>query len=339
MQPRPSRLGVAIIAVLALSWVATSPAMGAERKVALGVTMRGFGNPSTYDTFASQVGRPPAIWGMARTWLGETSDFPNVDFLRSMSDRGTVPMITWQPVHPEFMNQPRITYDKILAGNFDSYIRSFATAARGYGRPVILRFAHEMDGAWYPWGVRRFTNSPAKFKRMWRYVWNKFEANGAHNVRWLWSPNIRCVGCPNPETFFPGDGYVDYVGFSAFNWGYPSNAYERRVRSASTWRSMMDIVRPGVTELSRVSNRRIIVAELGSSSDAPRGETKAGWIRTGYPAVYNNLRRVAAIVYFNLDMRPPPDRHEDWRLQSPTAAPRDAYRALLTQSRFQGRLD
>jgi hypothetical protein len=338
MVPRPSRYGLVIIGVLAVSWAATAPATGAERRVALGVTMRRSSSPDSYDAFTEQIGRAPAIWGMARSWLGQGREFPNAEFLRSISDRGTVPMIVWQPVHPEYMNTPRITYDKILAGNFDAYIREFALAARDFGRPVILRFAHEMDGAWFPWGVHRFSNTPAKFKRMWRYVWNKYRAVGATNVRWLWSPNIRCTGCPRPETFFPGDRYVDYVGFSAFNWGSPSNAYERRVRPDSSWRSMMDIVRPGVTELSRVSSRRIIIAELGSSSDVPAGQSKAGWIRNGYPAVYHAYRRVSAIVYFNIDMRPPSDRHEDWRLTSPGVAPRDAYRALLEQSRFQGRV-
>jgi hypothetical protein len=102
---------------------------------------------------------------------------------------------------------------------------------------------------------------------------------------------------------------------------------------------MQDIVRPGVEDLNRISGRPMIIAEIGSSSDVPAGKSKAGWIRTGYPAVYNAYRRVTAIVYFNIDMRPAPNRHEDWRLTSPVGAPQDVYRDLLTQSRFQGRLN
>jgi hypothetical protein len=339
MSRRPAGVSVLLLVAVVLTVLTAVPASAGTRKIALGVTMRNSGSLATYDAFTASVGRAPAIWMLWRNWLGPAStSFPNAAFLNHMSDRGTVPMITWQPADPTVWNQPRITYDKILAGKFDGYIRTFARAARDYGRPVILRFAHEMDGAWFPWGVHRFTNTPAKFKRMWRYVWNRFQGVGATNVRFLWGPNTPCDRCLPLRTFYPGDRYVDYVGFSSFNWGYPSSRYERRVRPWSTWKSMVKALRPGVEAMMRLTTRPIIIAETGSSSNAPKGKSKAGWIRTGYPAVYNTFKRVKAIVYFNVDMRPPPDRHEDWRLGSPGGRPRDAYRALLTQTRFQGRI-
>jgi beta-mannanase len=136
---------------------------------------------------------------------------------------------------------------------------------------------------------------------------------------------------------YPGDRYVDYVGVTVFNWGAPSNRYERRTRPRSRWRSMLEATRPGVEDLMRFSDRPIIIAELGSTTNAPPGKSKAAWIRAGYPAVYRAFRRVRAIVYFNLDMRAPPNRHENWSLAAPGGEPLDAYRALLTEGRFQGR--
>jgi hypothetical protein len=326
-----------LIAALAMTVTVAAPAAAGTRKVALGVTMRNSASLDTYDGFTASAGRAPAIWMLYRSWLGSgNTGFPNTAFLNHMSDRGTVPMITWQPWDPAVWNEPRITYDKILAGRFDAYIRSFARSARDYGRPVILRFAHEMDGAWFPWGVHRFSNTPAKFRRMWRYVWNKFQANDATNVRFLWSPNT--PGSVDLGPIYPGDRYVDYAGFSSFNWGYPSNRYERRVRPGSRWKTMLEVVGPATRALMEISSRPIIVAETASSSNAPRGTSKAAWIRDGYPAVFRTYKRIKAIVYFNIDMRPPPDRHEDWRLTSPGGAPLDAYRSLLTQTRFKGRI-
>jgi hypothetical protein len=339
MSRRPLCLGALLTAALATSLVVASPAAAGTRKVALGVTMPNSNSTASYDKFTAAVGRPPAIWMMWRNWLGDqNTEFPDEAFLNDLSDQGTVPMITWQPADPNVWNKPRITYDKILAGKFDDYIRRFARAAKAFDRPVILRFAHEMDGAWFPWGMHRFTNTPAKFKRMWRYVWNKFDAVGATKVRFLWGPNTPCRQCPDLTTFYPGDRFVDYLGFSSFNWGYPSNRHERRVRPGSVWKTMLQAVTPGAEALLRVSRRPIIVAEIASSSDAPEGRSKAGWIQNGYPAVYKAFKRVKAIVYFNVDMRPPPDLHEDWRLGSPRGEPREAYKRLLTQTRFQGKI-
>jgi beta-mannanase len=302
--------------------------------------MRDADSIATYDSFTAQTGHSPAIWMVWRNWLGDNAtEFPKESFLRHLRNRRTVPMITWQPADPEVWNRPKITYRKILAGRFDGYIRSFARDAAAYGGPVILRFAHEMDGAWFPWGIHRFNNSPSTFKTMWRYVWRMFQDVGATNVRFLWAPNTPCSGCVSMKAYFPGDRYVDYVGFSSFNWGEPSNRHERRVRPNSKWKTMLKTVGPGVEALKRVSERPIIVAETASTSDAPRGRSKAGWIRNGYPNVYQTFKRVKAIVYFNIDMRAPPDQHEDWRLAVPDGRPRDAYRALLGQTRFQGRLD
>jgi hypothetical protein len=328
----------ALLAALAVSAVLAAPASGAQRRMALGVTAPESGSLAAYDNFTAAVGRAPATWTIWRSWLGSRpTEFPDEDFLGHMDDRGTVPLIIWEPANPDILNKPRITYKKILAGKFDRYIRRFARAARNYGRPVILRFAHEMDGSWFPWGVDRFDNSPAGFKRMWRYVRAEFRDVGATNVKWLWSPTGPCNRCRNLATMYPGDRYVDYVGVTVFNWGAPNNRYERRNRPWSSWKSMLKAVTPGVQDLMRFSNRPIIIAELGSTTNAPRGKSKAGWIRAGYPDVYQRFRRVRAIVYFNIDMRAPPDRHENWSLESPGGKPQDEYRRLLTQSRFQGR--
>src|SRR5262245_44383247 len=121
---RLARLSALLLAagLLALSIV---PADAGTRRIALGVTMRST-SMASYDDFTASGGRAPAIWMLWRDWLGSNTEFPNAAVLNHMNAQGTVPMISWSPWDPEVRNLPQITYNKILAGKFDAYIREFA---------------------------------------------------------------------------------------------------------------------------------------------------------------------------------------------------------------------
>ncbi len=92
---------------------------------------------------------------------------------------GTVPLIYWAPVDPADPGSPDWTYNTILNGDHDAYITQFAQDAKAYGGRVLLRFAHEMDGDWFPWGIGRFDNTKANFILAWRHVHDIFRSVGA----------------------------------------------------------------------------------------------------------------------------------------------------------------
>jgi hypothetical protein len=348
MAMRRATVGAGLGLVLVASVLAATPAAGASRQVALGVWMQGSTNVEVYDRFSSEVGRAPAVWGMIGNWGSERAGrFPDVGFLNHLRRKRTVPMITWDPWDPK---QPTlITQKRILAGRFDDKVREYAEAAKAWGGTLILRFAHEMDGYWYPWGVKYKGNTIARFRAVWKRVWNIFKGPngvGATRVKFLWSPTgSQCSSiCPEWKSFYPGNQYVDYVGMTGLNWGYPSTPFERRARPQATWRSMVQVLEAGMRDLRRVApTKPIIIAELASTTDtrrAPRGSTKAGWITTGYKEVFarRGWSRIKAIVYYNIDMRANDPPHENWSLDAPAGRPKAAYAALLRQSRFQGRI-
>jgi mannan endo-1,4-beta-mannosidase len=315
-----SLLAIALLWVPAAASTASMPAAVPARQLAMGVSMLPYDNLAVLDSFAASVGgKTPAIWSVWNNWRGHNSAFPNTAFLDQLLARKTVPMIFWQPVDENNRNSPDFTYKRIVAGYWDAYITKWATAAKAWGHRVIVRFAHEMDGRWFPWGVGNFDNTAANFIAAWRHIWTIFKGTGgvgATNVRFLWSPLA-----PKP-TLYPGDPYVDYVGFSAFNWGSPK-----------PWRSMLDTLRPKVVSLGKFAHKPVIVAETASNSI---GGDKAAWIKNGYAAVYKNLPSVKAVVYFNVDMRARA-KQPDWRLSSPKTA-LAAYAALLTKPQYQGRM-
>jgi len=328
---KPSLIALVAIVLATLAAQSTvvaqspDPQRTTTRKLALGVSMLPDADLATIDSFTASVGgRTPAIWMLWSDWGNPTTAaFPDRAFLDGLRARHAVPMITWCPLDPAHPDSDAYTYAKIAAGAWDAYIRGWATAAKAWGGTILLRWAHEMDGTWFPWSIGRFgnENTPARFVAAWRHIWNVIRGAGAKNVKFLWSPMV-CRGCASLKSVYPGDKYVDYAGFTSFNWSTPN-----------AWRSMDQLYGQVLSAMKRVTRKPVIVTETGSS---PSGGDKAAWIRAGYPAVYKRFPQIVGIVYFNVDAATLA-RQPDWRLTTPSNA-LAAYRSLLTQAKFQGRL-
>jgi cellulose synthase (UDP-forming) len=135
---------------------------------------------------------------------------------------GTMPIVSWEPWLPPPLGtqdqgrpQPKYSNQAIAEGRQDDYVRRWARAIRDFRRPVVLRFAHEMQGAWYPW-----SRDAAAYRRAWRHVWNVFRAAKARNVVWLWSPNSNVgqtdtAALMSMAAYWPGARYVDAVGLTS----------------------------------------------------------------------------------------------------------------------------
>src|SRR5206468_3672998 len=100
----------------------------------------------------------------------------------------------------------------IASGAWDAYITRWAQAARTWGKPMRLRFAHEMNGNWYPWAEGVNGNVAGDYVKAWKHVRAIFWSVGATNVTWVWSPNIVYPGSTPLAGLYPGDTYVGEVG-------------------------------------------------------------------------------------------------------------------------------
>src|SRR5262249_59939423 len=108
---------------------------------------------------------------------------------------GPIPYFHWSPPSsPVTKNEPDFQPKDVTAGTYDSYITSFATAAKNWGHPFFLDFNAEMNGSWSPWGVLANGNTGADFVPAWRHVHDIFSKVGASNVSWVWCPNIEYWG-------------------------------------------------------------------------------------------------------------------------------------------------
>jgi hypothetical protein len=135
-----------------------------------------------------------------------------------------------------------------------------------------------------------------------------------------------CSGCNLYEKFYPGDKYVDYMGFTSFNWATPRKG---------GWTGMMKGYTQPMKKFKQFTTKPVIVAETASNF---KHGNKAKWIKTGYRKVYDRWNRIRAIVW--LDAHPAGFKHPDWRLKRPNnGSAQDAYRTISAKSKFQGSLD
>ena len=206
---------------------------------------------------------------------------------------GRIPLITWQPTG--------IRLADVAAGRDDALLRERAAALRAFGRPVLLRLAHEPNGDWYTWsehydrGAPIPGNTAATYVRAWRHVHAVFAAAGAANVAWVWSPNARDYPAGNrAERYYPGDDVVDWVGIDAYN-GVP--------------RRRLDGIGPLIAPLyHRYAERKpVMLPEVAASDGDGR---RAAWIDGLAAELPQRYPAVKAVVWFDraewqIDHAPP----------------------------------
>src|SRR5690606_18317976 len=130
--------------------------------------------------------------------------------VKKVQRRGSVPMITWEPWDPALgVNQFEYSLESIVQGKHDRYIKEWARMSRRTHGKILLRFAHEMNGNWYPWATQVNGNSPELYIRAWKHVYQLFSRAGAYNVEFVWSPTRVYNGSASIAEMYPGDRYVD----------------------------------------------------------------------------------------------------------------------------------
>jgi beta-mannanase len=219
--------------------------------------------------------------------------FP-VRLVTAIWNLGSVPMVTWEPWLTDFENarhpalplrdaREREGLAAVARGDYDFYVDAWAAAAAAFGRPLLLRFAHEMNDPYrYPWGPQH--NTKEAFIAAWQHVVERFRRAGADQVRWVWAPHVAYEHWP---LYYPGEGYVDWVSTGALNFG--------TVAHWSQWWTFDEIFGQRYATLASFG-RPVMIDELGSL--AVGGDRRA-WYRdalTGLPEKYPAVR---ALLFFN----------------------------------------
>ncbi len=279
-------------------------------------------NWGTYDDAVSKLATSSQTVGYFSGW-DET--FRANAVTRSWA-HGLLPIMTWEsrPIADanNVVDAPDYSLHRIIDGDFDDYLRTYARSIVTTGLPMGIRLDHEMNGTWYPWaeddghGRAINGNSAGEYVRMWRHVHDVFQQEGANGyVFWIWAPNRinKLTAAHRTEAYlrslYPGDEYVDWVGLS----GYlrPSYAKDDDFSFDFTFG-------PTLAQLRAVApGKRILLAEIGASET---GGHKVAWLASLFDALAKPENEdVVGVLWFDLAVSTYTEGvlgTNDWRVDS-----------------------
>jgi mannan endo-1,4-beta-mannosidase len=246
------------------------------------------GPPMNYQPvaeFTRAAGRRPNLVGYYSGW----SEPFQASFAQTVNSHGAVTVLQWDPTDARVAG--------IVAGRYDTYLRSFADGVRQFGKPVVIGFGHEMNATWYSWGYRHVP--PGTFVAAWRHIVKLFREQGADNVTWLWTINADLPSTGPIADWWPGGDYVTWVGIDGY--------YYRPTDSFGS------VFGKTIAQVRVLSHKPVLLSETAVGPGAGQA-AKIGELFTGIRQ-YQTL----GLVWFDIAQNDG-IYHQDWRIEDNPAA-------------------
>jgi hypothetical protein len=260
-------------------------------------------NESDLTTFEAQVGRKMALTQHYYAW---TDPFPGEAVTEDYAE-GRVPIESWGCGD---------TDANVAAGVDDATILiPQALKLKALGKPIFLRWFWDMNSPSTPTfravcydpktDAANGAFSPTEYIAAWQHIWTVFQQQGATNVIFVWAP-ANVTGVPSGTPFYPGAGYVDWIGMDRFD--SPSLNVPFAQTYTGAYQQLSAYVKP------------IMIAETGAANDQqsyfdpPSGPSDVTTLQTQLPfvkayvyfdAVYNNYIGASHANYILTDPTAP----------------------------------
>jgi len=214
---------------------------------------------------------------------------------------GGIPILMWSPAqchHDLVPFSESLFYNTMFTnGTYDTYFTALAAAMKNDGREVHIRMFHEMNTVGYPgctmfcpyWSPNYWLNATeyakgangtrintsATFKAMWQHIVSIFRNAGATNVKFWFSVGDWINSSYPISAYYPGDTYVDYIGFEIYN-GRTTTPFDD---ATHTYGSSTSAVQAIYTVLCAVSSvRPMVLAEIGCLDGTSDTTAKPAWL-------------------------------------------------------------
>jgi endoglucanase len=288
---------------------------------------RGEAVESGIGRFARMVGKRPAF---VKTFHDLEVDFSERGWggqlVRRTVATGSTPYLA---LDLRFRGAPsRGLLDAINAGRADAQLVRMARGLAGVRGTVLMAPGWEMNGRWnYAWqGIYNGeAAAPARYVAAYRHIVTIFRREGAHNVKWVFSPNVgnplaRYSAGPGHWNwyghYYPGDQFVDYLGPHGYNgpsvWGGAYQTFATVFNGRDSDNILADLE-------ARYPRKKIIIGEFASQE--ARGFDKGAWISEAF-ATLRQHRNVIGAIWFHTR------KEADWRIDSSRTSV-EAFRTVM----------
>ncbi len=190
--------------------------------------------------------------------------------------------------------------EKVADGTHDKYIHKLADFLLSLGRrPVFLRIAYEFDGE--PWNHYDKESTKKAYIRMVTML----RERGVKNTAFVWqSTGFMSPNDGDLESWYPGDEYVDWLGFSFFNrW-----AEQKMIAFARKKRKPVFIAEasPTISAPDAKTTGNTIETQLSNPGQAEEAWQK--WFIPFFKTIDENPDVIKAVHYINCHW----DSHRMW---------------------------
>jgi cellulose synthase (UDP-forming) len=216
--------------------------------------------------------------------------------------RGRWLMVTVEPYPRREASRATLLQD-VVAGRYDEEIDKFCGQISRAGIGVFVRWGHEMElsSGRYPWQV----SDGASYSNAYRHFVERCrETTGsARDVYYVWSP----AGDPALKKYYPGDGYVDWIGLSLYDCPVCNTVAPGSLRS-------FHAIAAEKYALVRGYQKPLMIAEMGVAGTAER---QAEWVSEAM-ADTCSFPLLHMVVYFDAPDHPGvwgPGAPPDWRME------------------------
>ncbi len=223
----------------------------------------------------------------------------------------------------------------IIDGDWDADLTQWVqdsladTDDKGNPHPLLITFAVEMNGSWFPWsgiynggattdqyGDPDLADGPERFRDAYRHIIELFREEGADHITWFFAPDtinpnetwmkFLPQDWNNPSNYYPGDDYIDWIGFTLYGAG----------NDLHHWKIFSEELSKKAAQISNISNNKPIalletgVIDLDADNllDWQKSElatrmgqhTKSEWLEDTIETILDsNLLNIRAISYWN----------------------------------------
>ncbi|MCD0447818.1 hypothetical protein LO762_01205 [Actinocorallia sp. API 0066] len=253
-----------------------------------GVYVRNGWVDSSLTGLEAKVGRRFAVFMRYVDWRAQ---FPDASARRLGQTRHL--FVSWDT--RDYKSGEVIRWRDVANGAHDGVVRAAAQRMKSFGRPVFLSFDHEME---LHIGQRRNSGTAADYVAAARRVHGIFTSVGARNVVWVFTLSGGLWGdqAAKMRALYPGDAYVDWVGWDPYNFyrchNSPWESFAQSIDTSYRWFAQ------GIAR-----NKPLILPEYGTAWDPSNPSRAARWhdsipsvLKTRYPKIKALIRWDSDVV-------------------------------------------
>jgi len=164
-------------------------------------------------------------------------------------------------------------------GRYNAQFKAFLDIVAEYARQVdgaiLFRPFHENTGSWFWWGAALC--DPATYKSVYKYTVEYLrDEKDVHNLLYVYGPGSEASSLEEYAERYPGDAYVDIVGFDMYN-------SSPNAKDNSAWYNAFAKELKIVEDFAGVHGKLTAVTETGTANTAEPGHSQTAMLTQGNP--------------------------------------------------------